>query len=224
MRILLIEDEPKTIVSVKKGLEENAYTVDATTDGKTGKHLAFRNSYDLIISDIIMPGLSGLELWREIRKAKINTPILLLTALSSTDDVVTGLDSGADDYLAKPFEFKELLARTRALTKRKGDIQWDSTLVYEDLSLDTETKVVKRAGNIIRLTAKEFALLEHFMRNPERTLSKAELARHVWGIDFDTGTNMVEVYVNYLRNKMDRDFDTRLIHTHFGLGYILKKA
>lgn len=224
MKILLVEDERKTIQFLKKGLEENGYEVDSAEDGNSGKNLAFRNSYNLIITDIIMPELTGRELCRELRKAKIDTPILMLTALSETDDVVEGLDSGADDYLAKPFEFKELLARIRSLTKRQPILQNESQLRFADLVMNVNSKTVIRAGKKIDLTSKEFSLLEYFMRNPGRVIPRAELSKHVWNVDFDTGTNMVEVYVNYLRKKIDKDFDHKLIHTQFGMGYILNEA
>ncbi len=223
MKLLLIEDEVKTSAYLKKGLEENGFEVDTALDGKTGKHLAFRNLYDIIVTDVILPGIGGREISRALREANIDTPILMLTALSETDDVVVGFDAGADDYLAKPFEFRELLARLRALAKRKR-AQQATELVLEagDLKMWVEKKQVSRAGMPIDLTAKEFALLEYLLKNKGRVISKAELARHVWNIDFDTGTNMVEVYVNYLRRKMDRDYPTKLIHTQFGMGYVLR--
>ncbi len=225
MKILLIEDERKTIQFIKKGLEENGYKVDAAEDGKAGKNLAFRNQYNLIITDVILPELNGRDLCKELRTAKIETPILMLTALGDTDDVVAGLDSGADDYLAKPFEFKELLARIRSLTKRQPQVQLnENQLRIADLVLDINDKSVVRAGKRIDLTSKEFSLLEYFLRNQGRVIPRAELSKHVWNVDFDTGTNMVEVYVNYLRKKIDKDFNGKLIHTQFGMGYILKEA
>lgn len=224
MTILLIEDEPKTLQYIKKGLEENGYRVDTAEDGKTGKHLALRNAYDLLISDIILPQLNGRELCRQLREAQVTSPILMLTALGATDEIVSGLDSGADDYLVKPFEFKELLARIRSLTKRAGKASHEKVLQLADLTLNVDRKTVSRAGRPIELTAKEFSLLEYFLKNKERVISKTELAREVWKIDFDTGTNMVEVYVNYLRKKIDVNFDKKLIHTQFGMGYILKEA
>lgn len=223
MTILLIEDEPKTLQYIKKGLEENGYRVDTAEDGKTGKHLALRNTYDLIITDIILPHLNGRDLCMQLREAGVNTPILMLTALGATDEIVSGLDSGADDYLAKPFEFRELLARIRSLTKRATKSIQEKTLEIADLILNVDRKTVSRAGKTIDLTAKEFSLLEYLLRNKVRVVSKAELAREVWKIDFDTGTNMVEVYVNYLRKKIDHAFDKKLIHTQFGMGYILKE-
>jgi len=221
MNILLVEDEPKTLQYIKKGLEENAYRVDTAEDGKTGKHLALRNQYNLIITDVIMPGLDGRALCFELREAKIQTPILMLTALGTTSEIVAGLDSGADDYLSKPFEFNELLARIRSLTKRQR-IAEEKQLAIADLSMDVDRKTVRRAGKQIDLTAKEFALLEYFLRHQEKVIPRSELAKNVWNLDFDTGTNMVEVYVNYLRKKIDRDFEKKLIHTQFGMGYVLK--
>jgi DNA-binding response OmpR family regulator len=225
MKILLIEDERKTVQYIKMGLEENGYVVDTAEDGKSGKNLAFRNQYNLIITDVILPELNGRDLCRELRAAKVETPILMLTALGQTDDVVEGLDSGADDYLAKPFEFKELLARIRSLLKRQPKYpQNDNELRFADLVLDINSKGVVRAGKKIELTSKEFSLLEYFLRNQGRVIPRAELSKHVWNVDFDTGTNMVEVYVNYLRKKIDKDFDSKLIHTQFGMGYILKES
>ncbi len=224
MKILLIEDERKTIQYIKKGLEENGYEVDPAEDGMSGRNLAFRNHYNLIITDVILPELNGRDLCRELRDAKVETPILMLTALGETDDVVEGLDSGADDYLAKPFEFKELLARIRSLTKRQSKHVNETQLRIADLTLDTNRKSVIRAGKKIDLTSKEFSLLEYFLRNQDRVIPRAELSKHVWNVDFDTGTNMVEVYVNYLRKKIDKDFGSKLIHTQFGMGYILKEA
>lgn len=225
MNILLVEDERKTIQYIKKGLEEHGYEVDTAEDGKSGKNLAFRNEYNLIITDVMMPHLSGTDLCKELRKAKNETPILMLTALGDTDDVVAGLDSGADDYLAKPFEFKELLARIRALTKRQPKLPVNENQIrFADLIMDLNSKSVVRAGKKIELTSKEFSLLEYFLRNQGRVIPRAELSKHVWNVDFDTGTNMVEVYVNYLRKKIDKDFESKLIHTQFGMGYILKES
>jgi two-component system, OmpR family, copper resistance phosphate regulon response regulator CusR len=222
MKILLIEDEPKTLQYIRKGLEENYYKVDTAEDGITAKQLALRNTYNLIITDIIMPGMNGKELVVQLRKSNIETPVLMLTALATTDDVVAGLDSGADDYLAKPFEFQELLARIRSLTKRQKTDE-SQLLKIADLVMNLDQKTVERGNRKIELTVKEFALLEYFLRNANRVLPKAELAKSVWNVDFDTGTNMVEVYVTYLRKKIDRDFDKKLLHTQFGMGYILKE-
>lgn len=223
MNILLIEDEPKTVQSLRQGLEENGYLVDIAYDGLMGKQLAVRNTYHLIVSDIIMPGLNGLELCRELRLAGNQTPILMLTALGTTDDKVVGLDAGADDYLVKPFEFKEFLARVRALTKRGGLVSQTAQLLrFADLEVNMDAKTVHRAEKKVDLTVREFNLLVYLIRNQGRVISKAEIAEQVWEIDFDSGTNIIEVYVNYLRKKIDRDFTTKLIHTQFGMGYVLK--
>lgn len=224
MKILLIEDEPKTALSIKSGLEENHYEVDLAYNGQTGLQLALSNSYQLIISDIILPYINGIELCLKLRENNIQTPVLMLTALGTTDDKVTGFDSGADDYLVKPFEFKELLARIRALTKRNiGIISISNTLKFADLELNFDSKMVIRGGKEIALTAREFALMEYFMRNKEKVVSKTDIAEKVWDIKFDTGTNVIEVYVNYLRNKIDKDFPKKLIHTVHGMGYVLKE-
>jgi two-component system copper resistance phosphate regulon response regulator CusR len=223
MTILLIEDEAKTSQVLKQGLEENGFLVELALDGKAGLSKALAKPYDVIITDIILPFLSGHDFCKTIRKAGMDTPILMLTALSSTDDVVFGFESGADDYLVKPFSFKELLVRVRALVKRSSKkAREDNTLHVGDLLVNLESKSAVRAGRSIDLTPKEFALLEYFIQNKNKVLSKQQLAKDVWGIEFDTGTNMVEVYVNYLRKKVDRDFDQKLIHTQFGHGYILR--
>jgi two-component system copper resistance phosphate regulon response regulator CusR len=223
MKLLLIEDEPKTVQSLKQGLEENGYEVDIAYDGLIGKQLAKKGNYQLIISDIIIPGINGIELCRELRHSGDETPILMLTALGSTDDKVTGLDAGADDYLVKPFEFKELLARVRALTKRGSTIsQTAQILRFADLEVSMDAKTVHRSGNKINLTAREFNLLVYLIRNQGRVVSKVEIAEQVWDIGFDTGTNVIEVYVNYLRKKIDKDYPVKLIHTQFGMGYVLK--
>lgn len=223
MNLLLIEDEPKTLQSLKQGLEENGYQVDVAYDGLIGKQLAIRNSYHLIISDIIVPGINGIELCRELRNMGNQTPILMLTALGTTDDKVVGFDAGADDYLVKPFEFKEFLARVRALTKRGGIVnQTALTIRFADLEVNMDAKTVFRSNKKIELTAREFNLLVYLIRNQGRVVSKAEIAEQVWDIDFDTGTNIIEVYVNYLRKKIDKEFEVKLIHTQFGMGYVLK--
>lgn len=224
MKILVVEDEPKTLHAIRQGLEENSYEVDIAYDGLIAKQLAMRNSYSLIITDVIMPGLNGFGLTRELREKGVQTPILLLTALGETEDKVHGFDAGADQYLVKPFQFVELLARVRSLTKRSTSaLLTHQVLRFEDLELNLETKVVTRQGQVIDLTAREFTLLEYLMRNQGRVLSKVQLAENVWEIGFDTGTNFVEVYINYLRKKIDKRFDTKLIHTVFGMGYVLKK-
>lgn len=223
-KILIIEDEVKTAQSLKKGLEEYNYQVDCAFEGEEGLRLAVANSYHLIISDIIMPNLNGVELCGMLREKKILAPLLLLTALGTIDDKVAGFEAGADDYLVKPFEFKELLARVRALLKRSVKFREKSNILrYADMELDLDTKSVYKEGESIQLTAREFALMEYFVRNPQRVISKTEIAEKVWAINFDTGTNVIEVYVNYLRNKVDKKFKNKLIHTVHGQGYMLKE-
>jgi len=224
MKLLLIEDEPKTAQTLKLGLEENHYNVDLAYDGQMGLLLAKRNKYDVIISDIILPGINGLDLCDQLRKGGNNTPILLLTALGQTNDKVAGFDSGADDYLVKPFEFNELLARIRSLMKRSQNVFHASNKIsFSDLEMNLDTKELSRAGKKIDLTAKEFALMEYFIRNQGRVVSKADIAEKVWDINFDQGTNVIEVYINYLRKKIDKEFPKKLIHTRVGMGYILKE-
>ncbi|MEX2371423.1 MAG: response regulator transcription factor [Bacteroidales bacterium] len=221
MRILVIEDEPKVVAFLKKGLEENGFEVDVAFDGQMGEKLVSRDLYDLIILDIIIPGINGIELCRRIREKNIISPVLMLSALGTTDDKLEGFDAGADDYLVKPFEFKELVARINALTKRVSGIQKSSnSLKIADLELDLNRKVAKRDGKLIELTAREFALLEYFMLNRGKVMSRADISEKVWDISFDTGTNVVDVYVNILRRKIEKGFDSRLIHTRIGMGYI----
>lgn len=221
MKILVAEDEVKVASFIKKGLEESSYEVDIAYDGIMAEKLALQYDYNLYILDIIMPYLNGLELCQKVKKSKPNIPVLLLTALGTTDDKITGFDTGADDYLVKPFEFRELLARVKALLKRSGIAQ-ESTrkLVVEDIELDLEKKIAIREDKVITLTAKEFLLLEYFMRNRGRVLSRADIAENVWDINYDFDTNIVDVYVNFLRKKIDREFEKKLIHTRIGLGYI----
>ncbi|MGF7218270.1 DNA-binding response OmpR family regulator [Spirosoma lacussanchae] len=223
MRILLIEDEVKTVQSIKQGLEEHQWDVDIAYDGTMGFQLASREPYALIISDIILPGMNGLDLCRKLRQAGVQTPVLMLTALGTTDDKIVGLDAGADDYLIKPFEFRELMARVRALTRRSHSLTPSTNLLrIADLELNPDTKTVVRAGTEITLTAKEFQLLEYFLRHQGRVISKVELAEKLWDLTFDTGTNIIEVYINFLRKKIDRDFEPKLLHTQIGMGYVLK--
>lgn len=223
VRILLIEDEVKTLQSLRQGMEENGWTVNTATDGQIGLRLAQQSDYDVIVSDVTMPNMTGLEFCRQLRLEGVATPVLLLTALHHTDDKVSGFDAGADDYLVKPFEFKELVARIKALARRPvANIRVENVLRFGDLEQDLDAKTVRRAGKSIMLTPREFALLEFFMRNPGKVLSKLEIAEKVWDVDFDTGTNVIEVYVNYLRNKLDKGFEQKLIHTQFGQGYILR--
>ncbi|WP_460936155.1 response regulator transcription factor [Spirosoma humi] len=223
MRILIIEDEVKTVQSIKQGLEEHQWEVDVAYDGTMGFQLATRSPYALIITDIILPGMNGLELCQKLREANVSTPILMLTALGTTEDKVVGLDAGADDYLIKPFEFRELMARVRALTRRSNSVGHTANLLkIADLELNPDTKQVVRAGKEITLTAKEFQLLEYFLRHQGRVISKVELAEKLWDLTFDTGTNVIEVYINFLRKKIDKDFDPKLLHTQIGMGYVVK--
>jgi len=225
MNILLVEDDKGVVHFIEKGLNENNFTVTCAYDGKAGLALALKETFDLIILDVMMPLLNGVEVCAKIRVHNANVPILMLTALGSTDDKITGLDAGADDYLVKPFDFPELLARIRSLTRRSHKKE-DSTklLAAGDLVLNDSTKRVFRSNKEITLTAKEYALLHYFLKNKNAVLSRAHLALHVWDNDFDSGTNVVDVYVNYLRNKIDKGNENKLIHTVIGRGYILKEA
>ena len=224
MNLLVIEDEQKTANTLKKGLEESGYHVDVAYDGISGLSLTQKNSYQLIISDIIMPKLNGITLCQQIRTDKPGIPILLLTALDTKDDVVHGLNSGADDYLTKPFDFRELLARIKILTRRADtSLAYALTLSFADVQINLKDRTVTRSGIPIELTTKEFKLLEYFIRRPNAVVSRGELSRDIWNIDFNTGTNMVEVYINYLRNKIDKPFGKKLIHNIHGIGYILKE-
>jgi two-component system, OmpR family, copper resistance phosphate regulon response regulator CusR len=221
MKILLVEDEPKVAAFLKQGLEEQNYEVDVAYDGQMGARLGINNHYDIMILDLILPYMNGLELCKTIREAGKQSPILMLTALGATNDKVAGFDAGADDYLVKPFEFAELLARIKALTKRgTGISQTSNTIKVADLVLDLNKKCAIRGNKNIDLTAKEFGLLEYLMRNKGRVVSRASIAEKVWDINFDTGTNVVDVYVNILRKKIDKDFENKLIHTRIGMGYI----
>ncbi|HZY26572.1 MAG TPA: response regulator transcription factor, partial [Bacteroidales bacterium] len=214
MKILIVEDEPKVASFLKKGLEENNYETEVAYDGLSGEKLAQQYKYDLFILDIIIPGINGLELCKRVKKLNPNIPVLMLTALGTTDDKIIGFDAGANDYLVKPFEFRELLARVKVLL-RKTDQQPEITniLKVDDLELDLEKKVARRGSTYIDLTAKEFSLLEYFMRNTGRVLSRIDIAEKVWDIKFDFGTNVVDVYVNFLRKKIDKGHDKKLIHT-----------
>ncbi len=221
MRILIVEDEPKVASFLKKGLEENNYETEIAYDGLSAEKLAYQYKFDLYILDIIIPGISGLELCKKLKKFNSGIPVLMLTALGTTDDKIIGFDAGANDYLVKPFEFRELLARVKVLLRRT-DQQPEITniLTTDDLELDLEKKVARRGSNYIELTAKEFSLLEYFMRNSGRVLSRIDIAEKVWDIKFDFGTNVVDVYVNFLRKKIDKGYDKKLIHTRVGFGYV----
>jgi len=225
MRILIVEDEQKVASFLKSGLEENNYEADIAYDGEMAIKLAKQYDYNLMIIDIILPGINGLELCRKFKSTNPNIPVLMLTALGTTDDKLSGFEAGADDYLVKPFEFKELLARVKALLKRQsGDYEMTGKLTFSDLELDLDKKKAKRGGKDIELTAKEFMLLEYFMRNRGRVLSRNDIAAKVWASDYSFNTNVVDVYVNFLRKKIDKGFDNKLIHTRVGLGYVFDET
>jgi DNA-binding response OmpR family regulator len=222
MKILVVEDELKLATFIKTGLEAQACEVAVAYDGTVGRQLATSHAYDVIVMDVNLPGLNGFALTRALRQEGSKTPILMLTALGSVDDKLTGFEAGADDYLLKPFEFRELMARLRALHKRGGE-NAVAVLRVADLELNLGTKTAVRGGRKIELTAKEFSLLEYLMRNRNRVVSRVDIAEKVWDIHFDTGTNTIDVYVNFLRKKIDKDFDHKLIHTVIGRGYIFKE-
>lgn len=224
MKILVIEDEPKAAAFLKQGLEEQYHIVDVAYDGQMGKRLAHEIEYDVIILDIIIPYINGLELLKEIRKTS-NVPVLLLTALGNTADKVTGFNFGADDYLVKPFEFAELLARVNAISKRKSNmIMPGNKLIVGELELNLDDKTVSLGEKKIHLTTKEYQLLEYLIRNKGKVVTRGDIARAVWDTQFDTGTNIIDVYVNFLRKKIDKDFPARYIRTQIGMGYIIKDA
>ncbi len=218
MRILVVEDEERIARFLKQGLEEESYAVDVCVDGTTGLDWAQGVNYDLIILDLMLPGLPGLQLLRQLRAAGVKTPVLILTARSEVDQRVKGLDAGADDYLTKPFAIEELIARARALFRRASGTP-TGTLQVDDLVLNPVTREVTRAGQRIELTSKEYALLEYLMRNAGRVLTRPMITEHVWDLDFDTFTNVIDVYISYLRNKIDRGRDSSLIQTVRGKGH-----
>jgi heavy metal response regulator len=221
MRLLVVEDEKKVASFIKKGLEEEGYAVDQATDGETGLIMGLDGVHDLIILDINLPRMDGLSVLQELRKKKVTTPVLLLTVRAAIEDKVIGLDTGADDYLTKPFAFQELLARVRALLRRRAEAE-SPLLQVADLTLDPATRLVSRGDEKVELTAKEFALLAYFMRNPGRVLTRTMIAEHVWDYDFDPMTNVIDVYVNYLRKKIGPGGEAKLIHTVRGVGYVMK--
>jgi two-component system, OmpR family, copper resistance phosphate regulon response regulator CusR len=223
IRILIVEDEQKIADSLRQGLIENGFDAEVAYDGNLGLRLFRHSHFDLVILDINLPGINGYELCKSIRANNTSVPVMMLTAMSALDDKIEGFDAGADDYVIKPFDFRELLVRIRALLKRVHQVvPTGMQLKADDLVMNLDTKEVIRQGKPIQLTAKEFQLLEYFMRNKNRVLSRADLALNVWDIDFDSRTNVIDVYINYLRKKIDKDFDTPLLHTQVGMGYILK--
>ena len=224
MKILLVEDEPKVAAFLQKGLTEQQHAVEVAYDGVTGLRRALAEPYDLLILDNLLPGLNGLDVCRQVRTQNSTVPILMLTALGETDDKIRGLDAGADDYLVKPFAFQELLARIRALVRRRHEGPApDVVLRLADLTLDPGRKLVQRANQTIQLTAREFALLEYLLRNQERVVSRVDILEQVWETSFDTGSNVIDVYINFLRKKIDKDFSPKLIHTLVGMGYVMKE-
>lgn len=224
-KILLIEDDNRISETIVRGLVKNNFDVRAAFDGLIGLRMAISGNYDLIILDINLPLINGFEVCRNIREKKPFLPVLMLTAFGEIEDKIEGLEKGADDYLVKPFDFRELIARINALLRRAGqepNKEGANILKVSDLEMNIDTKDVRRNGNHIDLTAKEFMLLEFLLKNKGKVLSKMDIAEKVWDLNFDTGTNIVEVYINYLRKKIDRDFEQKLIHTKTGLGYVLK--
>jgi heavy metal response regulator len=223
VHILVVEDEKKVAQFIRQALEEEGYTVEVAHDGEQGLARAREEGCDLVILDVMLPRLSGLEVIRDLRARNATTPTLMLTAKTTVEDRVAGLDSGADDYLTKPFAVAELLARVRSLLRR-GTMDKTTLLTIADLELDTVSHRARRAGKSIELTAKEYALLEFFVRNRGRILSRTSISEQIWRYTFDTGTNVIDVYVNHLRNKIDEGFEPRLIHTVRGVGYVMKEG
>ena len=225
-KILIIEDESHVVNLLKRDLEEEGYDISVAMDGTSGLEMALQHQFDLLIVDIMLPGINGIEICRKLRVKNTTLPILMLTALGSTENIVSGLDSGADDYLVKPFKLAELHARLRTLLRRNKNTMSSSApenvLQLSDLIIDLDAKIVSRKDIEIALTATEFRLLEYLMRNKGKVLSRMDILEYVWGIDFNMGTNVVDVYINYLRKKIDKDFDAKLIHTVVGMGYIFK--
>ncbi|MGG7033776.1 MAG: response regulator transcription factor [Flavobacterium sp.] len=223
MKLLIVEDEPNLLSIIRKGLSEKNNEVSVALDGTTALEMILNHNFDVVILDIMLPDINGIEICRRLRAAKNFVPILLLTALGTTENIVTGLNSGADDYLVKPFKFSELEARIAALARRSSLEHKPNDLIQiEDLEIDSRAKSVKRNGELIQLTAKEFKLLHYLARNSESILSREKILDNVWDINFDMNTNVVDVYINYLRNKIDKPYQNKLIHTIKGLGYTIK--
>jgi DNA-binding response OmpR family regulator len=223
LKILLVEDEPGLASVIIRGLTEAGLQISVAADGQMGFEMAMKHDFEAIILDIMLPVMNGIQVCKELRKAGNNVPILMLTALSSTENIITGLDSGADDYLVKPFKFAELEARIRSLVRRsKALTPTRNTINIAGLEVDKVSKAVSRDGNPIALTATEYRLLEYFIQNQNAVLSRIQILEHVWDIDFNLGTNVVDVYINYLRKKIDHGYEVKLIHTVFGMGYIFK--
>ena len=221
MRLLVIEDEQKVANFIKQGLEEEGYAVDHAADGASGLQMALEGLHDVIVLDVMLPKLDGLSVLQQVRQAHVTTPVLLLTVRATIEDKVLGLDAGADDYLTKPFAFEEFVARVRALLRRRAETA-PPILQVADLALDPARRAVSRGAKKIELTPREFTLLDYFMRNPGRVLTRTMIANRVWDYTFDSTTNVIDVYVNYLRKKIDTGHDTRLLHTVRGVGYVMK--
>lgn len=230
-KIILIEDESSVVSFIKKGLQELDFEVSVAFDGNTGISMVEENDFDLIILDIMLPGINGLDACKEIRKNNKNIPILFLTALSSSENIVLGLESGGDDYLVKPFKFIELVARIKSLLRRSHqnnnlettEVIDENIYQFSDVTVNDYTKKVIRGGEEISLTSTEYKLLLYFLNNPEKVISRAEILDAVWGVNYELGTNVVDVYVNYLRKKLDNQEENKIIHTVIGMGYVLKK-
>ncbi len=222
MKILVVEDEKKVANFLQKGLKEEQYVVDVAYDGLEGEHLAKTNDYDLILLDIMLPGKDGINILKTLRQCQVNVPVIMLTAKEMVEDKIKGFNAGCDDYISKPFSFEELLVRIRAVLRR-GSGALSNVISFADLTLDLISHKVIRAGREIELTAKEYTLLEYLVRNPNRVLTRTMIAEHVWDYNYDSFTNVIDVYINYLRNKVDRGFPTKLIHTVRGVGYVLKE-
>jgi two-component system, OmpR family, copper resistance phosphate regulon response regulator CusR len=224
MKILLVEDDPKISSFVKLGLEDNDFNVTQAYDSSMAEKIVFNKEFDIIILDVIIPGLNGLELCKKIRNANIKTPIIMLTSLDTVEDKVAGFECGADDYLGKPFSFKELHARIKALTRRHKEAMVAPILKIADLELDTVSKIVKRNNKEIKLTAREYSILELLISNKGKVFERFEIAEKVWGFSFNSGTNVIDVHINSLRNKIDKGFSQKLIHTLVGFGYVMKEG
>ncbi len=223
-RLLIVEDEKKIADTLQFGLNEKGFDVEVAYDGKLGYHLFYANDFDLVILDINLPGINGYELCKLIRERNQDIPVLMLTSMSALNDKIEGYESGADDYMVKPFEFKELLLKIKSLLKRTSgkNVPVGNILKAADLEMNLDSKEVKRSNRVINLTAKEFQLLEYLLRNKNRLVSRVDIAINVWDVDFETNTNVIDVYISYLRNKVDKHFEQKLIQTHIGMGYILK--
>ena len=225
MGILLVEDEPNVVSVIKRGLTTYGFEVSVAANGVTGLQMALDHNFDLVILDVMLPLMDGIQVCKRIREQKKSVPIIMLTALDSTENIVGGLDSGADDYMVKPFKIAELAARLRTLLRRSGtEIQTNNGFTIDNLHIDTESKIVQRNNEVLKLTATEYRLLEYFIKNQRKVLSRIQILENVWDIDFNMGTNVVDVYVNYLRKKLEKNGGAKLIHTVFGMGYIMKEG